>query len=117
MADHPTADVIPLPTAAREPVLNHRRPGSYGRKVTSLRSHKWRRDSEAQKSEPADLEATLEEMRQLASAGKLHGLVFVVDVGDNLYKAGVVGTLKDNWDPAREAWVKLDWAMFTAGKE
>lgn len=40
------ADILELPTAANQPVRNHRRRGSYGSKIVSFESRRRRRESE-----------------------------------------------------------------------
>lgn len=76
------ADVLQHPTAGREPVVQHRRRGSYGKKIVSLRMASARRhaqedDGGAVEALRREWEATEAEMRRLMqrSFGAVSGTV------------------------------------------
>jgi hypothetical protein len=123
------ADIYLLPTAAATPVVNHRRRGSYGRKVTSLNSRRKGRsgredmpDARALAStidmdrEALDLEETALDIADLVRTGQLQGLAFVVEREDGRCQAGVIGSLKGKFSLANTVWLKLHAAMFMAGR-
>ena len=111
------ADVVSLPTAAREPVVNHRRRGSYGRKVVSLNGRKWRREranERANDAEGPNMVEALQEMCQLAADGKLRGIAFVFNLEGEHCQAGVAGSLKEDFALANRVWLKLNAEMWMA---
>lgn len=104
-------NVIELPTAAREPVINNRRRGSYGRKVVSFARQKVRRAPVATEPDPAALVEFTEALRELTATGQVRGIAFVVNLDGEDCKAGVVGTLEDDFDLAQIVWKKLEAFM------